>query len=194
MRALLLTSLLSLAVVAAVWMCRRESPGAADPVTPHSAPRLPPTADATALPPPAAGASPTDAAPVTLEWHEGRLRRRDRAADAGRRTALRVEPVADGIRCPDGRCLPLLNGVASAPALIREAERGALPPVVALVVDADGWEWYEHADGSLTTSRPQRITDQQGHATVQAVTLHVSHLPADAFVAPDVLPTQRTHR
>ncbi|MCA8977642.1 MAG: hypothetical protein KDC98_23155, partial [Planctomycetes bacterium] len=31
-------------------------------------------------------------------------------------------------------------------------ERGALPPVVALVVDADGWEWYEHADGTMSTT------------------------------------------
>ena len=175
-------------------MARRESTGAADPVVPQSVTLPPPCMAATAPRAPDAAVIPTHAAPVTLEWHEGRLRRRDRAADAGRRTALRVAPVADGIRCPDGRCLPLLNGVASAPALIREAERGALPPVVALVVDADGWEWYEHADGSLTTSRPQRITDQEGHATVQAVTLHVSHLPADAFVAPDVLPTPSTHR
>lgn len=137
---------------------------------------------------------PTRASTVVIEWHQGRLRRRDRAADAGHRTPQRVEPVADGIRCPDGRCLPLLNGVASAPAIIREPERGPLPPVVALVVDADGWEWYEHADGSMTTSRPQRITDQQGRDTVQAVTLHVAHLPADAFVAPDTPPQPPTDR
>lgn len=194
MRALLLTSLLSLAVVAAVWLGRRESPGTADLVALRSA--TPPSSIAVATAPraPDAGVIPPPAAAVTIEWHEGRLRRRDRTADAGRRTSLRVAPVAVGIRCPDGQSLPLLNGVASAPGLIREAERGALPPVVALVVDADGFEWYEHADGSLTTSRPQRITDQAGRATIQVVTLHVSHLPADAFVAPDAPPAQRTER
>lgn len=127
-------------------------------------------------------------APVELEWHDARLRRRDRLGDAGVRTPMRVAAAASGIRCPDGTFLPLLNGVRTAPGIIREAERGPLPPVVAVVVDRDGWEWYEHADGSMTTSRPQNIRDQQGRDVLQAVTLHVAHLPTDGFVAPDPRP------
>ena len=130
-------------------------------------------------------APPPHHAPVVdIDWHAPQLRRRDRLTDAGQRSPMRVEMGAHGIRCPDGRCLPLLNGVASAPAMIREPERGPLPAVIALVVDADGWEWYEHADGSMTTSRPQRTKDQLGREAVQTVTLHVATLPADALVAP----------
>ncbi|MEZ5962407.1 MAG: hypothetical protein R3F56_01050 [Planctomycetota bacterium] len=141
----------------------------------------------------ASSPSPRTAPTVELEWHGDRLRRRDRLADAGTRTPARVDKVAAGIRCPDGTFLPLLNGVREAPGIIRESERGPLPPVVALVVDADGWEWYEHADGSMSTSRPQRLVDQQGHDQLQAVTLHVAHLPPDGLLPPEPRP-QRNDR
>ena len=162
--------------------------------------------DATSAPPPPLPASLAVALPATkpaplpeasvvdIDWQAPRLLRRDRLAATGTRTPMTVAPVADGIRCPDGRHLPLLNGVASAPAIIREAERGPLPPVVALLVDVDGWEWYEHADGSITTSRPQRATDQRGQQTVQTLTLHIAHLPPDALVAPEPPPNPRVDR
>ncbi len=104
---------------------------------------------------------------------------------AGQRTPTRVPPTTDGIRCPDGTYLPLLNGVTSAPAIIREPERGPLPPVVARMFDAEGFEWYEHADGSMTTSRPHRIKDQLGRESVQTVTLHLARQPDAQFVGPD---------
>ncbi len=161
------------AVVAALvgltlWASRPE----ADPVAPAHLEPLAAVAssDATLL---------TSAAPpatsVDLDLEAPQLRRRDRLARANTRTPMRVAPVAHGIRCPDGTFLPLLNGVASAPAIIREPERGPLPAVVAVLVDADGFEWYEHADASVTTSRPQRVTDQHGVSSIQTVTLHVTH-------------------
>ena len=70
--------------------------------------------------------------------------------------ALRAEVASlpkhlkSGIRCPDGSYLPLLNGVPYAPPLLRD---GAMPKVVAKVVDHAGCEWWKHADGSLTTTR-----------------------------------------
>ena len=32
-----------------------------------------------------------------------------------------------------------------------------MPPVVAMIVDDQGTEWYEHADGSATTTRFREV-------------------------------------
>ncbi|MEZ5962330.1 MAG: hypothetical protein R3F56_00660 [Planctomycetota bacterium] len=64
-----------------------------------------------------------------------------------------------GIACPGGGYLPLLNGVPRAPTLNRDVERfGPVPPVVGMHTDADGDEWWVHADGSETTSRWTTVT------------------------------------
>lgn len=131
-----------------------------------------------ATPTPAASPPHSDIAPPVISPEPIR-------PPAGQRTPTRVPPTTTGIRCPDGTCLPLLNGVASAPAILREPERGPLPPVVARVFDAEGFEWYEHADGSMTTSRPHRIKDQLGRESVQTITLHVARRPDAQFVGPD---------
>jgi hypothetical protein len=122
---------------------------------------------------------------------DGALVRRDTASAVGTRTPGTVTPAARGIRCPDGSFLPLLNGVAAAPALIRSAEHGPLPPVVARVVDAAGFEWYEHADGSLTTSRPQVVHGPNGERTIQIITIHTADAPSDGSIRPLPEPRQR---
>ncbi|MBK8975631.1 MAG: hypothetical protein IPM29_06870 [Planctomycetes bacterium] len=109
---------------------------------------------------------------IEVDPTDGRLIRADNRWRAGERRSVTVAPVDAGIRCPDGTCLPLLNGVDSAPAMIRAEEAGPLAPVVAIVTDADGWDWYVHADDSLTTSRPQLVDDQSGQRQLQVVTLH----------------------
>lgn len=99
------------------------------------------------------------------------------------------------IPCPDGSRLPSLNGVLDPPAIQRAPEHGPLPPVIATRRDAAGNEWYEHADGSMTTTRMQAVFDARGRAAVQAITIHTTDLPADGSIramphAPRPSPTQ----
>jgi hypothetical protein len=61
-----------------------------------------------------------------------------------------------GIPCGDGRYLPLLNGMDSAPPI--QGNLGPVQPIVAKIIDAAGTEWWEHADGSVTTSRWEHVT------------------------------------
>lgn len=133
---------------------------------------------------------------VVVDEQRGALIRADGLGRAGSRTprSIAATPDGGGLRCPDGRFLPLLNGVDAAPTLLRAPEQGPLPPVVAVLVDADGWDWYEHADGSITTTRPQYVTDGQGRRTVQVVTVHNAPGSGDlgpAEIPPDVGPTRR---
>ena len=67
---------------------------------------------------------------------------------------MRPLPVTEGIRCPDGTFLPLLNGVKSAPPIMRKASLGPVPPIVGKIVDSSGCEWWLHEDDSVTTTRP----------------------------------------
>ncbi len=91
-------------------------------------------------------------------------------------------PEGGGILCPDGSYLPLLNGVPSAPGIIRAEEHGPLPPVVEILVDSAGYEWYRHADDSTTTSRPQFVTDANGVRSIQIITIHNAGAPADGSI------------
>jgi hypothetical protein len=58
-----------------------------------------------------------------------------------------------GIPLPDGSFLPALNGVPRSGPVDRPSAYGPLQPVVGVVVDEKRLEWYEHQDGSMTTSR-----------------------------------------
>ena len=66
--------------------------------------------------------------------------------------------VEKGIPLPGGGFLPFLNGMTYSPQLHRDPRFGPVPPVTAKLVDADGFEWWMHADGSVTTSIYQQIT------------------------------------
>jgi hypothetical protein len=95
----------------------------------------------------------------------------------GTRTPVRELPkVDDGIRLPDGTCLPYLNGMNWAPPLQRDRIHGPVPPVVAILVDAEGFEWYEHADGSVTTCMYQQVI-VQGEPYWDPTTKHSAAVP-----------------
>jgi len=98
----------------------------------------------------------------------------------GARIPIALAPVAAGVRCPDGRHLPLLNGVPAAPPITRRAELGALPPVVAIIVDQRGDKWYEHADGSATTTRYRTVL-VDGVSRVDIETVHNARIPDDYY-------------
>ena len=66
--------------------------------------------------------------------------------------------VENGIPLPGGGFLPFLNGMTYSPNLHRAARFGPVPPVTAKLVDAEGYEWWMHEDGSVTTSIYQQIT------------------------------------
>ncbi len=70
-----------------------------------------------------------------------------------RHTIKNLPAVNNGIPLPDGSFIPFLNGMTHAPPLHRDPRHGPVPPVVAKVVDDEGFEWWEHADHSVTTSR-----------------------------------------
>ncbi|MBK8975379.1 MAG: hypothetical protein IPM29_05600 [Planctomycetes bacterium] len=87
-----------------------------------------------------------------------------------------------GIQCPDGSFLPLLNGVPWAKPLSRSIEAGPLPPVVEVVEDIGGDQWYRHADGSFTTCRWMPISFQSGDGLVEVmdvVTTHMEMVPGE---------------
>jgi hypothetical protein len=93
------------------------------------------------------------------------------------RLPLTLPPgIRSGLRCPDGTFLPLLNGVPEAYPLKRAARFGPMPPVVAKVTDSGGYEWYEHADGSLTTTR-WTPSEYMGKPGMTVVTSH--NVPQD---------------
>ena len=94
---------------------------------------------------------------------------------AGTRIEFPTVPrVTVGIPMPDGTCLPALNGVIRSGLATRPAAVGAMPRVVGLAVDRDRFEWYEHIDGSMTTSRWVWRADQ---ARWDAVTFHAVAKP-----------------
>ena len=66
--------------------------------------------------------------------------------------------VDNGIPLPGGGYLPFLNGMTYSPNLYRDPRFGPVPPVVAKLVDGDGYEWWMHEDGSVTTSIYQQVT------------------------------------
>ena len=119
-----------------------------------------------------AGSAPPRAG-IDVRVVAGRLVRADNLDAAGTRRACRVEPSAHGIEFPDGTRLPLLNGLREAVRIEPQAETACVAPVVAILVDADGWEWYEHADGARTTSRLRAKPVEAGQsARVFPVGLH----------------------
>jgi hypothetical protein len=90
----------------------------------------------------------------------------------------------DGIACPGGGYLPLLNGVPWAPGLSRDLRyEGPVPPVVSKFTTPDGIEWYRHADGSSTTSK--WIEMQVLGTTIRTVqTNHLTTVDANTYGKP----------
>lgn len=94
----------------------------------------------------------------------------------GSRIPMRVPWTKSGIPVGNGRYLPLLNGVPFAPAISRDPEWGPVPPVVAKIVDDEGVEYWEHADGSTTTTRFLEV-EYQGEKRRIVTTDHAAKIP-----------------
>ncbi len=92
--------------------------------------------------------------------------------------------VTQGIPCPDGSFLPFLNGMTWAPPLQRDPGLGPVPPVVAIQVDDAGIEWWEHADGSVTTCHYHEIT-ALGQKYFDPVTRHGAAKPSSQILGLD---------
>lgn len=94
----------------------------------------------------------------------------------GSRVPMRVPWTKSGIPVGDGRFLPLLNGVPFAPPISRDPLCGPVPPVVAKIVDDEGVEYWEHADGSTTTTRFVEVK-YQGETRRVVTTDHAARIP-----------------
>lgn len=94
-----------------------------------------------------------------------------------------------GVKCPDGSFLPLLNGVPEASPIKRFPQDGPQPPVIGLVADSGGYLWYEHADGTTTTTRwvPTQLPDGTTGRRVQT-SQFVPQDPAKFGMSPDGTP------
>jgi hypothetical protein len=132
--------------------------------------------------------APTDARPAqAAAWQPAAPRSplvlRDQAVDPnvpsplprGSHTPLAAMPAAGAGRhaivLPNGVRLPALNGVAASLQLRYEQP---IAQVTGICVDDRGFEWYEHADGALTTCR---YVWRPAAATWEAVAFHV--VPTD---------------
>ncbi len=100
-----------------------------------------------------------------------------RSVTGYRRIPVQLAQVSSGIRCPDGSYLPLLNGVPKASPLARNRALPPLAPVVAVLIDGDGVEWFEHADGSATTTVWSEMTHADGRTERIVRTLHNARIP-----------------
>lgn len=122
-------------------------------------------ARAEAPPRPAAAAAQEPADPLVRTDHKvPRPLHRPCGLPPGTRIPVGELPAVDeGIRLPDGRLLPFLNGMNWAPPVQRDRGHGPVPPVVAILVDAEGFQWYEHADGSVTTCMYQEVKRPHEH-------------------------------
>lgn len=101
----------------------------------------------------------------------------------GTRIPVRIaERPKSGIPCPDGTFLPFLNGMTAAPAVQRDPAYGPVPPIVGIVVDADGIEWWEHADGSTTTCHYIGVT-AHGENYFDPTTRHALPKPSSQILS-----------
>ena len=89
-----------------------------------------------------------------------------------------LPPVDNGIPLPDGGFLPFLNGMTYSPSFARNPRFGPVPPVVAKLVDAEGFEWWMHADGSVTTSI-YRPAANPGETAWDSTTRHAVATPVE---------------
>src|SRR5262245_65795213 len=135
-------------VVAAWWLLHAmHARHAAAPVQPTPADAVAPAAVQ-----PATAAAPAPAPPPA----QPAARRRVDNPHGGQ-----VQPVPDYahpgvLTYPDGSTRPALNGVTADVTILWDNGR-PWSPIVDKVVDAQGWEWYRHADGSNTTVRSVEI-------------------------------------
>jgi hypothetical protein len=143
-----------------------SAPGSAPAPTPSAAvPRE--------APPPASAPSPApdlrSAVDVVARLGATATGVETRSVTGYRRIPVQLAQVSSGIRCPDGSYLPLLNGVPKASPLARNR--------VAVLIDGAGVEWFEHADGSATTTVWSEMTHADGRTERIVRTLHNARIP-----------------
>jgi hypothetical protein len=51
-----------------------------------------------------------------------------------------------------------------------------MPPVIAKLCGRDGLEWWEHTDGSMTTTKWEEFSDGRGGRIRTASTVHAAPL------------------
>lgn len=179
MRGILTVTVLALAVLTGAWWLWGRG-GAPPPPAAAAAGRPDAAAPAPAVPPvpvhrPAAPQQVRTDHKVPVPLHTKSRH------PPGTRIPLRVEAgTGDGIRLPDGTTLPYLNGMTWAPPVQRSRELGPVAPVVGILVDADGFEWYEHADGSVTTCLYQQVV-LPGETYWDPSTKHAAATPAGFY-------------
>ncbi len=178
MRSLVIAAAIGGVLLVCLWTPASAAPPAAPQHIAEQEPDSPPAGPAPALRPEQPKEPETDLPPEFFA-----------ALPPHSRIGLRLPAgLTSGLRCPDGSFLPLLNGVPEAAPIQRLARYGPLPPVVAKRTDAGGDEWYEHADGSLTTTRWVEVT-ALGVTTRDVETTHCT--PNDQTAAVSLAPAPR---
>ena len=94
-----------------------------------------------------------------------------------------LPPVDNGIPLPRGGYLPFLNGMTYSPGIARDPRFGPVPPVVAKLVDTEGFEWWMHADGSVTTSIYRQVS-VPGETAWDSATRHAVAKPETELESP----------
>ncbi len=105
--------------------------------------------------PPMPGRQVTTRSPTGPTWNRNNPWYQTRGI--GHRTR---PPAVGAVLFPDGTWLPILNGVKDAPPYPGFSKGYPYAPVVQIVTDNEGMQWYIHADG--TRSAPQNMPYGEG--------------------------------
>jgi hypothetical protein len=162
----LLTVLLAVGVVFAVSAFREKAPPKNEP-SDVAAPKVVGDPSATTPQPQAVVEAPKPAppAPATAKITE-------RGAPEPTRSPRESHKM---VRFPDGTWLPALNGAIGAPAVVWPKDV-PFAPVVKIVRDAQGLDWWSHADGSWSTSIMSETT-RRGVKQIEPITRHYLPVP-----------------
>jgi hypothetical protein len=116
---------------------------------------------------------PTASAPAPATGMPGPAAQQPAPADA-----------AAMLEMPDGSSVPNLNGVTTKVRLDWTADRPYSPITGRRPADGrGGWEWYEHADGSLSTTAMVWRSDLGRHDAVALVASPRAGVPVDPRLA-----------
>lgn len=162
-------AMLCIAGGSAVYLaCRQPPPPAA------------PAAEPAVAPPPAPVNLPAPAAPPTSMVAVPRKRRVDDNPHGGQVQRERAAKPGK-LTYPDGSTRDALNGVGADVTILWSPER-PFAPIVGTFHDR-GWDWYRHADGTLTTVQ---ILEINGVPQVCPLTAHPeAAVPVAPWATPD---------
>ncbi len=162
----LLTVVVAVGVVFAVSAFREKTPPNVEP-SDVAAPKVVGEPDATPPQPQAVveAPQPPAQAPAAAKFPE-------RSAPEPTRSPRESHKM---VRFPDGTWLPALNGAMGAPAVVWPKDV-PFAPVVKIVRDAQGVDWWSHADGSWSTSIMSETT-RRGVKQIEPITRHYLPMP-----------------